>query len=92
MLKNMETKAERRTRLIAAGRLGGLKGGNARAAALDADRRRAIAQLAARARWGEPAARAAPASAPPAEQSSEVLQTIAKQSSVPRYPPDAPDA
>jgi len=42
----------------------------------------------------DPAPVTAPADspAPPAEQSSEVLQTIAKQSRVPRYPPDAPDA
>ncbi len=36
----------------ALGRLGGLKGGPARAAALSAKRRRAIAKAAARARWG----------------------------------------
>ncbi len=36
----------------ALGRLGGLKGGPARAAALSAARRRAIARAAARARWG----------------------------------------
>jgi hypothetical protein len=36
----------------ALGRLGGLKGGPARAAALSAKRRRAIARAAARARWG----------------------------------------
>jgi hypothetical protein len=36
----------------ALGRRGGLKGGRARAAALPAARRRQIAQLAARARWG----------------------------------------
>jgi len=35
----------------ALGRLGGLKGGPARAAALSAKRRRAIARAAARARW-----------------------------------------
>ena len=33
------------------GRLGGLKGGNARAAKLSAERRREIARKAARARW-----------------------------------------
>jgi hypothetical protein len=38
----------------ALGRLGGLKGGPARAAALSARRRRAIAKAAARARWGKP--------------------------------------
>ena len=37
----------------ALGRLGGLKGGPARAAALSARRRRAIARTAARARWGK---------------------------------------
>ena len=37
----------------ALGRLGGLKGGPARAAALSARRRRAIAKAAARARWGK---------------------------------------
>jgi hypothetical protein len=36
----------------ALGRLGGLKGGPARAAALSAKRRREIARAAARARWG----------------------------------------
>lgn len=34
------------------GRLGGLKGGNARAASLSAERRKEIAAKAARARWG----------------------------------------
>jgi hypothetical protein len=37
----------------ALGRLGGLKGGPARAAALSARRRRAIARMAAKARWGK---------------------------------------
>src|SRR5688572_25442902 len=37
----------------ALGRLGGLKGGPARAAALSPKRRRAIAKAAARARWGK---------------------------------------
>ena len=37
----------------ALGRLGGLKGGPARAAALSARRRREIAKTAARARWGK---------------------------------------
>lgn len=36
---------------VALGRLGGLKGGKARAAKLSAARRRAIARAAARARW-----------------------------------------
>ena len=38
----------------ALGRLGGLKGGPARAAALSAKRRREIARIAARARWRTP--------------------------------------
>jgi hypothetical protein len=38
----------------ALGRLGGMKGGRARAAALSARRRREIAQKAARARWKGP--------------------------------------
>ena len=41
----------------ALGRRGGLKGGRARAAALPAQRRRQIAQLAARARWSRRAKR-----------------------------------
>ena len=40
----------------ALGRMGGLKGGPARAATLSQRRRRAIAQHAARARWNKPAA------------------------------------
>jgi hypothetical protein len=40
----------------ALGRLGGLKGGHARAARLTASRRRAIARTAARARWMRPSA------------------------------------
>lgn len=38
---------------IALGKLGGAKGGKARAAALSAKRRSAIAKKAARARWGK---------------------------------------
>jgi hypothetical protein len=41
----------------ALGRRGGLKGGRARAAALPAQRRRQIAQMAARARWSRRAKR-----------------------------------
>ena len=37
---------------VALGRLGGLKGGKARAKALSAPKRKAIARKAARARWG----------------------------------------
>ena len=38
---------------VALGRLGGLKGGKARAAKLTEEQRRAIAQKAARARWAD---------------------------------------
>jgi hypothetical protein len=44
-------KAEANPHAAALGRLGGLKGGPARAAALTAKRRREIARAAARARW-----------------------------------------
>ena len=40
---------------VAVGRLGGLKGGKARAAALTPERRREIAQAAARKRWAKTA-------------------------------------
>jgi hypothetical protein len=43
--------AERNPSAAALGRLGGLKGGPARAAKLSAERRRAIASVAARTRW-----------------------------------------
>jgi len=43
--------AEKNPHAAALGRLGGLKGGPARAAALTPSRRRAIARQAARARW-----------------------------------------
>ncbi len=39
------------------GKMGGVKGGNARAAKLSPERRRQIARVAARARWGGPADR-----------------------------------
>jgi hypothetical protein len=39
---------------VALGRLGGLKGGKARAAKLTAEQRRAIARKAAAARWKQP--------------------------------------
>lgn len=38
---------------VALGRLGGLKGGKARAESLSAKKRKAIAQKAAKARWGK---------------------------------------
>jgi hypothetical protein len=39
---------------VALGRLGGMKGGKARAAKLSAKKRSAIAKKAAQARWGKP--------------------------------------
>lgn len=42
---------------VALGRLGGLKGGKARAAVLTAEERRSIARRAAEARWTKPAER-----------------------------------
>lgn len=49
------TEPPRRKKLpfVAIGRLGGLKGGKARAAALTPERRREIAQAAARKRWAK---------------------------------------
>lgn len=44
---------EKNPAAVALGRLGGLKGGKARAAKLSAARRSAIAKKAARARWGK---------------------------------------
>lgn len=38
---------------VSRGRLGGLKGGKARASKLSSKKRRSIAQIAARARWGK---------------------------------------
>lgn len=44
--------AERNPAAVALGRLGGLKGGKARAATLTPEQRREIARAAANARWG----------------------------------------
>jgi hypothetical protein len=44
---------EKNPAAVALGRLGGLKGGKARAAKLSAARRSAIAKKAARSRWGK---------------------------------------
>ena len=46
--------SEKNPAAVALGRLGGLKGGKARAAKLTAARRSAIAKKAARSRWGKP--------------------------------------
>lgn len=48
---------------VALGKLGGMKGGRARAAKLSPDERKAIAQKAAKARWAKPAIKASAASA-----------------------------
>jgi hypothetical protein len=48
-----ETTPEPESEAAKAGRKGGLKGGDARAAALTPAKRKAIAQKAARARWGK---------------------------------------
>ncbi len=46
-----QEKAEKNPTAVALGRLGGLKGGKARAEKLSAKKRREIAQKAAKARW-----------------------------------------
>lgn len=47
-----EPPSEKNPAAVALGRLGGLKGGKARAAKLSAKRRREIARAAAKKRWG----------------------------------------
>lgn len=49
---DLEPACTKNAAAVALGRLGGLKGGNARAASLSADERKQVAQRAARARWG----------------------------------------
>jgi hypothetical protein len=53
VLERRSVTANRNPHAAALGRLGGLKGGPARAMALSADRRRDIAMKAARVRWGQ---------------------------------------
>ena len=48
-----EEKPEKNPAAVALGRLGGLKGGKARAKKLSAERRKEIAEKAAKARWGK---------------------------------------
>ena len=48
-----EEKPEKNPAAVALGRLGGLKGGKARAKKLSAEKRKEIAKKAARARWKE---------------------------------------
>jgi hypothetical protein len=45
--------AEKNPHAVALGRLGGLRGGKARAQRLDAEKRREIARVAARSRWNK---------------------------------------
>ena len=52
ILGRRKTVANRNPHAAALGRLGGLKGGRARASALSPERRREIARKAARIRWG----------------------------------------
>jgi hypothetical protein len=51
-IDEQEPKPEKNPAAVALGRLGGLKGGKARADKLSAKRRKAIAEKAAKARWG----------------------------------------
>lgn len=53
ILARRTTLAERNPHAAALGRLGGLKGGPARASSLSAERRREIAMKAARIRWSK---------------------------------------
>ncbi len=48
-----ESEPEKNPAAVALGRLGGLKGGKARADSLSATKRKAIAKKAAQARWGK---------------------------------------
>jgi hypothetical protein len=52
VVPDAEPKPEKNPAAVALGRLGGLKGGKARAAKLTAARKKAIAKKAAKARWG----------------------------------------
>ncbi len=53
VVPDAEPPKEKNPAAVALGRLGGLKGGKARAEKLSADTRKAIAQAAAKARWGK---------------------------------------
>lgn len=55
---SVELKREKNPAAVALGRLGGQKGGNARAAKLSAAQRKAIAKKAASARWSKKASAA----------------------------------
>ncbi len=49
----LEVHSTKNPAAVALGRLGGLKGGNARAASLSASERKEVARRAAKARWGD---------------------------------------
>ena len=51
-IKQTDEKPEKNPAAVALGRMGGLKGGKARAAKLSPAKRKAIAKKAAKARWG----------------------------------------
>jgi hypothetical protein len=53
VFKNIEAKTKKNPAAVALGKLGGLKGGPARAANLSSRRRKQIAVKAAAARWGK---------------------------------------
>ena len=53
IVPDAEPPKEKNPAAVALGRLGGLKGGTARAAKLTAEQRKAIAQKAARERWAK---------------------------------------
>jgi hypothetical protein len=52
-LPSLTPKPEKNPAAVALGRLGGLKGGKARAASMTPDERKRIAAAAAKARWGK---------------------------------------
>lgn len=54
IIDEAENQPEKNPAAVALGRLGGQKGGVARAASLSAKRRKEIARQAAEARWGKP--------------------------------------
>lgn len=53
-VEDVDPNAGKNPAAVALGKLGGMKGGKARAASLPAKRRKAIAKAAAAARWGKP--------------------------------------
>lgn len=72
--KEKEKPKEKNPAAVTLGKLGGLKGGPARAQKLSPGKRKAIATKAARARWGKPVRR--PASGPlSAEHRDQLLAT-----------------